>query len=321
VDFARGGQLYQGWPPLLIAVARDDAAEIRRRAAAGESLASRSPRGESALQIAITSRAVQSVRTLIELGADVHGVDGGRAPAQLVAESGAADLARAWVELVPPTAAEARWLLLGAVEHGDAGLAQRILALGAAPEMSAPLIRAAQLGNLEMVKLLLDRGGRPDVVDEAHRSLLWHAAASRQRAIVDLLISMHVPVDAPDKRGVTPLVAAIGTGDAPLVRRLLDAGADVDGAEATGQAPLRVAAERGDGPIVAALLAHRPRIDAVDEFGETALIIAARRGQEAICLALLQAGADARLRGRDRATAADIAEARGFAALARRLRS
>jgi ankyrin repeat protein len=319
IDFTRVGQLYQGWPPLLLAVARDDAAEVRRRAAAGESLAVRTPRGESTLQVAIAARAAQSVRALIELGADAHRVEDGRSLAQLVAESGDADLGRTWVELVPLTAPEAGSLLLGAVEHADAVLAQRVLARGAAPGMGAPLIRAAQLGNLEMTKLLLDRGARPDAVDDVQRSVLWHAAASRQRAIVDQLLSMHVPVDARDRHGATPLVAAIGAGDAQLVGRLLEAGAAVDG-PAGGQVPLRVAAERGDTAIVAALLARRPRVDAVDGFGETALIVAARRGDEAICLALLQAGADARLRGRDRTTAADVAEARGFATLARRLR-
>lgn len=320
IDFTREGQLYQGWPPLLLAVARDDAAEVRRRAGAGESLAVRTPGGESGLQIAIASRAVQSLRTLIELGADAHREEDGRGLAQLVAESGDADLGRAWVELVAPTAAEAQTLLLGAVEHADTDLARRILARGASPETGAPLIRAAQLGNLEVVKLLLDRGARPDALDDARRSVLWHAAASRQPTIVELLLSMRVPVDAHDRHGATPLVAAIGAGDALLVRRLLDAGADVDGPAAGGQAPLRVAAERGDTDIIAALLARRPRIDAVDGFGETALIVAARRGDEATCLALLQAGADARLRGRDRSTAADVAEARGFTALARRLR-
>jgi ankyrin repeat protein len=72
--------------------------------------------------------------------------------------------------------------------------------------------------------------------------------------------------------------------------------------------------------VVDVLLARHPDVDAVDEFGETALIAAARRGHEQICAALLRAGANARLRGRDRATAADTAEARGFGSLAIKLR-
>ena len=45
-----------------------------------------------------------------------------------------------------------------------------------------------------------------------------------------------------------------------------------------------------------------------------------RSGDEPLCSRLLAAGANSRLRGRDRATAGDIAESRGFTALAKRLR-
>jgi ankyrin repeat protein len=129
-----------------------------------------------------------------------------------------------------------------------------------------------------------------------------------------------VPVDAPDSDGVTPLLASIRAGDERVVRRLIEAGAKVDASREGSDPPLRVAADLGNAAVVDALLSRKPDVDAADSFGETALMAAARDGNEPICSKLLAAGANPRLRGRDRATAADIAGARGFTALAKLLR-
>jgi ankyrin repeat protein len=138
---------------------------------------------------------------------------------------------------------------------------------------------------------------------------------------VDLLLSVQPAVDSADRDGVTPLVAAIRAGDVAVVRRLLDAGAAAMGGSQRRNQPMRAAAEHGDVEILEALLSRRVDVDAVDEFGDTALIVAARGGHAEMCMKLLAAGANGRLRGRDRLTAAEVAEARGFTMLAQRLRS
>lgn len=148
---------------------------------------------------------------------------------------------------------------------------------------------------------------------------MLHAVSARQAAVVALLLQLHAPLNDADDSGLTPLVAAIRVGDAALVRRLLQAGASIEKA-GKGSSPLHVAAERGDLAVIEALLAGRPDLNALDSFGETALLVAARQGHEEVCARLLSAGANVRLRGRDRATAAEVAEARGFLMLARRLR-
>jgi ankyrin repeat protein len=119
---------------------------------------------------------------------------------------------------------------------------------------------------------------------------------------------------------VTPLLAAVRAGDERMLRLLIDAGASVDARAVGRDPPLRVAAELGVPAVVDVLLARKPDVDAVDAFGETALMAAARSGNEALCSKLLAAGANPRLRGRDRATAGDIANSRGFTALAKLLR-
>ena len=67
------------------------------------------------------------------------------------------------------------------------------------------------------------------------------------------------------------------------------------------------------------LLRQKPAVDASNEFGDTPLMLASRLGSAELCDLLLAAGANARLRNRDRLSASEAAEARGFAQLARRL--
>ncbi len=54
-------------------------------------------------------------------------------------------------------------------------------------------------------------------------------------------------------------------------------------------------------------------------FGDTPLIVAARLGQKALCSQLLAAGANKGLRNKTRATAGEVASARGFQDIARLL--
>ena len=64
------------------------------------------------------------------------------------------------------------------------------------------------------------------------------------------------------------------------------------------------------------MLARHANQDAQNEFGDTALIIATRNGNSALVRRLLSAGASTRLRNKDRLSAADVATARSFPAIA-----
>ena len=63
-------------------------------------------------------------------------------------------------------------------------------------------------------------------------------------------------------------------------------------------------------------MAFHTNVDAQNEFGDTALIIASRNGSVALVQQLLRAGASTRLRNKNRASAADVAQARAFPAVA-----
>jgi ankyrin repeat protein len=328
VDATRPGALYQGWDPLLIAVAHDAAAEIRTRVAAGASVEATTPQGDSALELAIDLRMAAAARALVELGANLgrKGRDGSD-PVERVVRSGDTAL---FTEAVRPrvrldSGARAGRLLAIAVGRGDAAMMRALLAAGlpataADGDRMTPLMHAARAGNADLAKLLLDRGARVADADVRGRTALWYGAAAGSAPATAVLLAVHAPLDTADRDGVTPLLAAIRAGADDVVARLLAAGAPAEARSAGADAPLRFAAEAGHLRILTRLLERRVQVDATDEFGETALMVAARNGDVQISVRLLSAGANARLRNRERATAADLAEARGFMALADRLR-
>ncbi len=82
-----------------------------------------------------------------------------------------------------------------------------------------------------------------------------------------------------------------------------------------------LAARGGHVAIVRKLIALRVALDAQNTFGDTALILASQAGAGDVVDMLLQAGAKTTLRNRDGMAAADAAAARGFDAVAARIRS
>lgn len=327
MDATRTGFLYQGWPPLSVAVARDDVAEIRRRVAAGAEIEALTPQGASPLQVAIESHSRQAFGVLLELGADPRrkSADGLRAIERVVRDGDVAlftALTAAGVAVDPQDSAR---LLSVAVRHGNAAMTRALLTAGI-PASAAdgarrtPLMHAARIANLDMVKLLLDRGAVVDSIDAGGRTALWYASAAGSSAVVEVLLAVRADVNGTNRDAESPLLAAVRAGSEPVVARLLAAGARVDSGGSDPKPPLRMAAETGQAQVVALLLERKPQVDATDAFGDTALMAAARTGDAAICVQLLAAGANPRLRNRERATAADLAEARGFVTLAVRLR-
>lgn len=123
--------------------------------------------------------------------------------------------------------------------------------------------------------------------------------------------------------GWTPLHLAAFFGRADAVDVLLAASADVRAVSRNHEEnmPLHAAlAGRGVGRISTTLLAHGADVRATDAGGHTALHHAAFRDDVGLVNTVLAYGADPTARNRDGKTALTIAEERGHAAVARRLR-
>ncbi|MEZ5514395.1 MAG: ankyrin repeat domain-containing protein [Steroidobacteraceae bacterium] len=322
MDPTRTGALYQGWAPLLVAVSRDDVDSLKRLRAAGADLDAVTPSGDSAVHVAIESDAAGALRELLAGGADGFRKNKrGDTPLMVAARRDDLDAVNALLATrADGTSVQAA--LLEAAQREPGRILPVLLAAGvdanAADADKVPtLILAARAGNEAGVAALLGAGAKVDARDTRGRSALWYAAASGHAEMIGILVRARANVSIADDEDTTPLIAAAARGHAVVVERLLAAGAKTSNVTKSGDSGLLGAAAAGHAKVVAVLLRDRSTLDKSNEFGDTPLIAASRNGHVDVCALLLRAGANTRLRNKDRSSASDVAEWRGFAAIAK----
>lgn len=134
--------------------------------------------------------------------------------------------------------------------------------------------------------------GAVDVKDRRGATPLMHAAALGTVEVVKALLTAGADVKAKNSFDATALIW--GAGDAEKTRLLLDAGAEVNAKTKQGRTALMVAAATaGAAPSVRLLLAKGANVKAVDGQGGTALTAAAASGDIESLRLVLEAGADA----------------------------
>ena len=106
------------------------------------------------------------------------------------------------------------------------------------PGGDAPLHQAAYT-NIDIVRLLLDRGANVNAPRKRDRQTPLHLAVTNERdQIIRLLLDRGASLKAADNQGFTPLHHAAMHFRASTARTLLDAGADVNCAGKAGVTPL-----------------------------------------------------------------------------------
>jgi ankyrin repeat protein len=113
-----------------------------------------------------------------------------------------------------------------------------------------PLMRAAEHGHVEMVKLLLDNGAVINRPDQLGKSALIWAAEGGDADVIDTLIQRGARIEQATRDGVTALMAAARTGHADAVSHLLAAGAQADRSDYSGRDPLSWAQESHNSEVV-----------------------------------------------------------------------
>ncbi|XP_059251627.1 ankyrin repeat, SAM and basic leucine zipper domain-containing protein 1 [Mustela nigripes] len=171
-----------------------------------------------------------------------------------------------------------------ALTTGDISLVQELLDSGISVESSfrygwTPLMYAASVSNVDLVRVLLDRGANASF-DKDKQTILITACSARGSEeqilkCVELLLS----------RNADPNVAC---------RRLMT--------------PIMYAARDGHPQVVALLVAHGAEVNSQDENGYTALTWAARQGHKNVVLKLLELGANKMLQTKDGKTPSEIAK-------------
>ncbi len=171
--------------------------------------------------------------------------------------------------------------------RGDTAAVSHLLARGADPSCTAaggtPLFAAVTKHHVEVVRLLLAHGARPDAGPRDQVPCLQVAAMDGQAEIAAQLADAGARLDRQDDSGATALDLALLTRHDGVAKLLLSRGAR--------WSDLHEAAYFGDAARLKASLGREQPVDAADRKGFTALGWACRQGQAEAARLLLDAGA------------------------------
>lgn len=133
------------------------------------------------------------------------------------------------------------------------------------------LVHEATAGELAAAKATLQLNDKPDVTDDQGHTPLMRAAEHGHRDIVKLLLAHNAAVNRTDELGKTPLIWAAEGGDGEIIDTLIQAGAKIEQATREGITPLMAAAHAGQIDAVSHLIAAGAQVDRDDYSGRDAL--------------------------------------------------
>ena len=195
-------------------------------------------------------------------------------------------------------------------------------------ETNAELIEAAERGDTEAVKKLLEEGASVRARDAGGRTALVAAAYGNHMEASQALIEAGADVNAKDDTVQSAyLISTSEVGDDPrLLELMLRNGADVRSLDSYNGTGLIRAADRGHVRIVEELSKTETDVDHVNNLGWTALLEAIILGEgderhEEVVRLLVEGGADPNLADGDGVTPLEHAEQRGYSGMAEILRS
>ncbi|KAF7712366.1 Nucleoside phosphorylase and ankyrin repeat domain-containing protein [Penicillium ucsense] len=277
-DLATQTSLEHGHP-LLTAVKNGHRPIVSLLLERGASIEAKDTSGRTPLLVATAHGNLSIVRLLLDNGADIH-----------AATSSAFD-----------TTGENSLHI--ATKGGNKTLVKILLENGAnthattssAPEREKLLLIAVEVGNIHVVKALLEIGVDIEVSDTNGENSLHIATRNGNRALVRLLLDNGADITATASSCLDSIAISNQYGNEELVNVLLEKHYD-----ALYKTPFKreklflTAVENGNVPFARLLIERGVNIEAFDTNGENSLHIATRNGNKALVRMLLDEGADVR---------------------------
>jgi len=282
-----------GVTPIALACENGSATVVERLLKAGVNANTTGPLGETALHLCARTGRPEAVKALIARGATIDTIENwrGQTPLMWAAAEGHADTMRVLIEAGADVNARSSiivWERQRTEEPRDKWLP---------PGGLTPLLYAARDGKLESAKVLIAAGADVNIVDPDLHTALILALVNGHFDVAGALIQAGADVNVEDKVGQTALYAAVNGHTVPasnrpapretddtlssldVIRMLLDKGAKVD-APLRAQVPYRTKLDRGG--------------DGVLGVGTTPLVRAAKSADVPVIKLLLEKGANAK---------------------------
>ncbi|KAI9150697.1 Glutathione transporter [Paramyrothecium foliicola] len=155
-----------------------------------------------------------------------------------------------------------------------------------------PMYWAAELGDLPLVRSLVEQGGNIQAKEGYFESALGAAAFAGQAQVVAYFLEKGVDPNLPGTLAGTPLQISIAGGSMDVVKLLIEAGADVNASGGKWSQPLVVAASQQREELVELLIASGASLNHDSKSLGSALYQAAKAGDIRTVTILLGAGAD-----------------------------
>ncbi|EHK47861.1 putative ankyrin repeat protein [Trichoderma atroviride IMI 206040] len=171
-----------------------------------------------------------------------------------------------------------------------------------------PLHVVVDIGQLENMKILIQKGGSTLLIDKANDegNTPLHIAAEKDRAeAISFLLSAKADINKPGERNVTPLFMAAYAGSVTAVQELLTHEADPNISRDDGWAPLHAAADNAE--ITQLLVKSNANVNQQKSDLWTPLHLAAFWTATEVVEVLLQNGADPNIKDSDGKTPLDFA--------------
>jgi len=231
--------------PLMFAAREGDVEVARILVAAGADVNALAGDGKTALAMAIFNGNYEVASYLVDNKADVNKADAQRfTPLFWAVDRRNMETAPnfPWMVTADPMPLIRKLLDAGADPNALVNNTPRARMREGSPRIvfATALMRAAFAADLELVKLLLDRGADPKIISRDGETTLSAAAGlafihgyhrgkspEERLPVVKLFAELGNDVNQPDDYGITPLMAAANFGNVPMIQYLIDVGADL----------------------------------------------------------------------------------------------